>query len=92
MSLDYKEPTDDDIRAGVRAFQSGHNGFDDLSDWRAFYRTVSTRHAEPSALREAAQALLYALDYNEPLAAGLFKLRAALAQEPPGEPSRKEQP
>jgi len=42
------EPTDDDIRAGVRAFQSGHNGFDDLSDWRAFYRTVSKRIATPT--------------------------------------------
>lgn len=42
------EPSDDDIRAGVRAFQSGHNGFDDLNDWRAFYRTVSERLPAPA--------------------------------------------
>jgi hypothetical protein len=34
------EPTDEQIRTGVKAFQSGFNGFDNLSDWRAFYRTV----------------------------------------------------
>ena len=32
--------SDEDIRKGVRAFQSGHNGFDDLSDWRAFLSAV----------------------------------------------------
>ena len=41
-------PTDDDIRAGVRAFQSGHNGSDDLSDWRAFYREVHKRASAPA--------------------------------------------
>jgi hypothetical protein len=32
--------SDETIRKGVRAFQSGHNGFDDLSDWRAFLTVV----------------------------------------------------
>ena len=39
--------SDEDIRKGVRAFQSGHNGFDDLSDWRAFLSAVLAAQEKP---------------------------------------------
>jgi hypothetical protein len=41
--------SDDAIRAGVRAFQSGHNGFDDLSDWRAFLQAALAAAPSPQA-------------------------------------------
>lgn len=35
-----REPSEDDLRAGVRAFQSTHYGADYLSDWRAAFQTT----------------------------------------------------
>jgi len=34
------EPTDEDFKRGVRAFQSGFNGTDNLSDWKAFWQAM----------------------------------------------------
>lgn len=45
--------SDDAIRAGVRAFQSGHNGYDDLSDWRAFLRAAIEHAAPPNPVTRA---------------------------------------
>jgi hypothetical protein len=43
-----REPTDDMLRAGVRAFQHGHRENDSLADWRAFY--VAAAAAAPAPM------------------------------------------
>lgn len=35
-----REPTEERFKRGVRAFQSGFNGTDNLSDWRAFWQAM----------------------------------------------------
>jgi len=44
-------PTDDALRAGVRAFQKAYSENDSLADWRAFYVAVQA-HGSPEAARE----------------------------------------
>ena len=41
------EPTDEDFKRGVRAFQSGFNGTDNLSDWRAFWQAMIAAGRKP---------------------------------------------
>jgi hypothetical protein len=48
-STDQAEISDEQLRAGIRVFQSGHNGFDDLSDWRAFANYILALQAPRQA-------------------------------------------
>lgn len=74
------EPTDDMLRAGVRAFQSGYNGADNLSDWREFYRTVS-RLAAHGAQPAPEPERMVVFD-DRPMLADLAKAEEALRNPP----------
>lgn len=42
MVMVPREPTEERLKRGVRAFQSGFNGTDNLSDWLAFWQAMIT--------------------------------------------------
>ena len=42
MVMVPREPTEEHFKRGIRAFQSGFNGIDNLSDWRVFWQAMIT--------------------------------------------------